>query len=355
MNEKTQTPVSGERHPDYIRAIFDRAVTMIREGRLDSAEVLLQTLSGEPSATEAASYLRGVIASSRMEKAAAQSFFRKALEANPQNADAHAQLGLLLLEDQPASAAAAFAAALALDARDPDRHIGLADALDRLGFADLAKGSLVDALARAPDHPKALELAAAIDARAPGPEAEGLSAEEEAILCDALFSEGTRRLGEGDLARAKALYERVLARAPSHAFTLCNLGALARDQGELARSEELIRRALAADEKLVPAHLVLAETLLESGRRDAARAQFERAIALEPQSAAACAAYAMALHRMGASGDAMPWFHRAVMLDQDQPADFFAALGAALEAMGMHDRAEIALQHAAALGQARAS
>lgn len=351
MTDETQSAASGARHPDYIRAIFDRAVAMIQDGRLDSAEVLLQTLSAEPSAMEAASYLRGVIASSRMEKAAAQSFFRKALEANPQNADAHAQLGLLLLEDQPASAAAAFAAALALDARDPERHVGLAEALDRLGFVDFAKDSLADALARAPDHPKASALSAALAARAPTTEAEGLSAEEEAVLCDALFSEGTRRLGEGDLARARALYERVLKRAPNHAFTLCNLGALAREQGDLARSEELIRRALAVDAKLVPAHLVLAETLLASGARDAACAQFETAVALEPQNAAACAAYAMALQRMGAANDAMPWFHRAIMLDQNQPADVYAALGAALEALGMRDRAEIALQHAAALAK----
>lgn len=346
----TDKQIVGERHPDYIRAIFDRAVKMIEDGRLDSAEVLLETLSREPTAKEAAAYLRGVIASRLMEKAAAQTFFRTALEANPHNAEAHAQLGRLLLDDQPAGAAAAFAAALALDSRNVDWHVGLAEALGRLGFGDLAKDSLTEALARAPTHPRANELAAslAVETR----EIEGLSPEDEAILCDALFAEATRLLGDGDLARAKAIYERVLARAPAHCFSLVNLGALERTLGDLDRSQTLLERALTADPTLTPAHLALAETCLAAGRASAARAHFETAIGLEPQSAAPCAAYAMALQKMGEAKEAIPLFHRAILLDQNQPSEFYAALGVALEAMGMSDRAEIALKHAAALAQA---
>lgn len=346
----TDTQTAGERHPDYIRAIFDRAVKMIEEGRLDSAEVLLETLRREPSATEAAAYLRGVIASRRMEKAAAQSFFRTALEANPYNADAHAQLGRLLLDDQPVGSVAAFAAALALDSRNADWHVGLAEALGRLGFVDFAKNSLTEALARAPTHPRATELAASlsVDAR----EIDGLSTEDEAILCNALFAEATRLLGDGDLARAKAIYERVLARAPEHCFSLVNLGALTRELGDLERSQTLLERALAVDPTLTPAHLAMAETCLVVGRTQDARSHFETAIALEPQGAAPCAAYAMALQKMGEPKEAIPLFHRAILIDQNQPAEFYAALGAALEAMGMSDRAQIALQHAAALTQA---
>ncbi|MBU3887032.1 tetratricopeptide repeat protein [Methylosinus sp. KRF6] len=345
----TQQNIPGGRHPDYIRAILDRAVKMIGEGLLDSAEVLLGTLSNEPSTREVTAHLLGVIAMRRMETSAAQLFFKAALEANPHNAEAHAQLGALLLDERPVAAAAAFAAALTIDARNPDWHVGLATAFQRLGFDDLARDNLADALALSPDHSEAAKRAAA-ETR----EIDELPQEEdEALLCDALFAEGTRRQAAGELARAAAIFERILTRAPEHAFTLCNFGALRRVMGDLDASEALLEQAIAIDPNLAPARLALAETHMAAGRDPEARAQFETAIELEPKDAAARAAYAMALQKMGAVQESIPHFHHAILLDQNRPAEFYAALGSALQAMGMRDRAEIALRHAAALAQAQ--
>ncbi|ATQ66858.1 MULTISPECIES: tetratricopeptide repeat protein [Methylosinus] len=345
----TDQNAPGARHPDYIRAVFERAVTMIQAGRLDGADVLLKTLSGEPSTEEAVAYLRGVIAARLGEREAALSLFTTALELNPHNADGHAQLGaLLLLEQRPVSAAAAFAAALALDAGRGDWHFGFAEALRRLGFSDLASVSFDEARARG--HAEA-EQAAGLCAQEEAREIADLAPADEALLCDALFSEATRRLCAGDPTRAKAIFERVLKRAPSHLFTLCNLGALERAQ-DLAQSQTLLERAVEVDAAFVPARLALAETLVAAGRAREARAQFAKAIELEPQSAAPHAAYAMALQKLRAPKEAIEHFHRAIMIDQNQPAEFYASLGAALEAMGMRDRAEVALQHAAALAQA---
>lgn len=346
----TDQNAPGARHPDYIRAVFERAVAMIEAGRLDGADVLLKTLSGEPSTEEAVAYLRGVIAARLGEREAALSLFKTALELNPHNADGHAQLGsLLLLEQRPVSAAAAFAAALALDASRGDWHFGFAEALRRLGFADLASDSFDEAGARG--HAESAQAAAGLRAQQDAREIVDLSPEDEALLCDALFSEATRRLCAGDPMRAKAIFERVLQRAPSHLFTLCNLGALERAQ-DLAQSQTLLERAVEVDAAFVPARLALAETLVAAGRAREARAQFTKAIELEPQSAAPHAAYAMALQKLRAPKEAIEHFHRAIMIDQNQPAEFYASLGAALEAMGMRDRAEVALQHAAALAQA---
>ncbi|MBY6239912.1 tetratricopeptide repeat protein [Methylosinus sp. Sm6] len=350
MNDMTDENAPGARHPDYIRAVFDRSIAMIEAGRLDSADVLLKTLSAEPSAVEAVAYLRGVIAARLGETVAAQLLFKTALESNPHNADAHAQLGALLLEERPVSAAAAFAAALALDARNADWHCGFAEALRRLGFGDFARDSLDEALARAPGHQRA-EQAAALLEQEDAREFEALSPEDEALLCDALFSEATRRLGAGETVRAKAMYERVLKRAPSHLFSLCNLGALERALGHEEQSRSLLEQAVGLDPNFLPARLALAETHLAAGRAQEARAQFLKAIALAPQDAAPHAAFAMALQKLGAPQEAIEHFHRAIMIDQNQPAEFYAALGAALEAMGMRDRAEVALQHAAALAR----
>jgi Tfp pilus assembly protein PilF len=352
----TDDNAPGTRHPDYIRAVFERSVAMIEAGRLDSADVLLRTLSDEPSAEEAVAYLRGVIAARLGENQSAQQLFKTALEHNPQNADAHAQLGALLLDQNPVAAAAAFAAALALDARSADWHCGFAEALLRLGFVDLAGDGFAEALARAPDHAHAAEATASLaESAQEARDVEGLSPGDEALICDVLFSEATRRLGAGETVRAKAIYERVLKRAPAHLFTLCNLGALERALGHFDRSQSLLDEAIGLHPDFVPARLALAETHLAAGRGTQARAQFQKAIGLAPQTAAPHAAYAMALQRLGAPQEAMEHFHQAIMIDQNQPAEFYAGLGAALEAMGMRDRAEIALQHAAALAQAQAS
>lgn len=350
----TLQQIPHERHPDYIRTILERAVTMIETGRLDSAEVLLATLGDEPSVKEVTAYLRGTIAARLEQNLVAQRFFKAAVEANPQNAEAHAQLGRLLLDEQPGSAAAAFAAALTLDARNPDWHVGLAKALGRLGFNDLAKESLADALSRSPGHAEASKIAALMNAETENAgEVEAASerrrSADESILYDALFMEATRRQSGGDVARAKTIFERLLKHAPAHDFALCNLGALERMIGNLDRSVELLEQAIASSPKLVPAHLALAETYLASDKTPAARARFEAAIELEPQNAGVYAAYAMALKRMGAFEEAIPHFHRAILIDQQQSAEFYAALGAALAALEMHDRAEVAFQHAAAL------
>lgn len=343
-----------ERHPDYIRAILQRAVGMIESGRLDSAEVLLATLSEEPSVKETTAFLRGVIAVRLGQNVVAQRFFKATLEINPQNARAHAQLGRLLLPEQPAQAAAAFAAALTLDAQDPDWHVGFAQALLRFGLRDFARDSLAEALARSSGHAEASRLLALVDAEsagAPDPEAisSHSSAADESVFCDALFADATRLQSKGELARAKAIFEHVLKRAPSHGFALCNLGALERALGNLELSARLLEQAVVLAPTLVPAHLALAETYLALDRLPAARAQFEIALRAGPENAAAHAAYAMALRTIGALEDAIPYFHRAVMLDQHQSADFYTALGATLAALGMHERAEVAFQHAAAL------
>jgi tetratricopeptide (TPR) repeat protein len=346
----TDQTAPGARHPDYIRAVFERSVAMIEAGRLDGADVLLKTLSGEPSAEEAVSYLRGVIAARLGEREAAQILFKTALELNPHNADAHAQLGALLLEERPVSAAAAFAAALALDAGRADGHFGFAEALRRLGFVGFARDSYDEAAARG--HAGAAQATAGLSEQDDPRAAEELSPEDASLLSDALFSEATRRFCAGDAARAKVMYERVLDRAPSHLFTLCNLGALERTQGDLVRSQALLERAIEIDGAFVPARLALGETHVAAGHAREARTQFSKAIELEPQSAAPHAAFAMALQKLRAPKEAIEHFHRAIMIDQNQSAEFYASLGAALEAMGLRDRAEIALQHAAALAQA---
>lgn len=343
----------GGRHPDYIRAVLDRAVALIDGDLLDTAEALLATLAEERAVFDTVAYLRGIIAARLGQPDLAQHFLKAALVENPRNAEAHGQLGLLLLASQPAAAAAAFAAALALQGGRVDWLAGLAETLDHFGYEAFARDCLDEARALSPDHAAVATLSSALQSRdEPRGEIAALTPQEEAIFCDALFAEAARHQGQNDVVRARAMLERVLERAPAHALALYHLAVLERGQGDDARALALLERALAAEPGLVAARLALAELHAAADRAADARAQFEAAIEAEPRNAAAHAAFAMALQTSGAASEAITHFHAAILIDQNQPAAFYAALGAALEAMGLRERADIALGHARALARA---
>lgn len=345
----TTTQNHRERHPDYVRTILERAMKLIEENRLDSADVLLATLLDDPQAEGSMAYLRGVIAARKGEGDAAQAFFRIAIEADPRNADAHARLGSLLLDGRPVSAAAAFAAALTLDRRYADWHTGLAKAFASIGLREFAKSNLADALSLAPDHHEASVLAKLLEAGATPAEVEALPADDEASLRDALLMEASRRALDGEQSAAKRIYEYVLRRRPNDGHALCGLGAIERELGDLSRSEQLLLLAIAADPQLASASVALAQTYLAGDRRSEAHARFEAAVALEPKNAAVHAAYAVALQKMGESEKAIQHFFRAIAIDQRQSAEFYVSLGEALVALEKYDRAQIAFEHASAL------
>ena len=147
------TQTDARRAPEVVRAIVDRALALFQEGRFDSAEVLLATIAAEPAVKPMVLHLRGVTAMHLGQKERAQQFLQDAIQANPTDSEAHANLGLLLLETRRyPQAAAAYAAALTLDPRNPGWHFGLAKALAGSGLSDLAIDSYRDACSRAPDY-----------------------------------------------------------------------------------------------------------------------------------------------------------------------------------------------------------
>ena len=149
----TLTQTDARRAPEVVRAIVDRALALFQEGRFDSAEVLLATIAAEPAVKPMVLHLRGVTAMHLGQKERAQQFLQDAIQANPTDSEAHANLGLLLLETRRyPQAAAAYAAALTLDPRNPGWHFGLAKALAGSGLSDLAIDSYRDACSRAPDY-----------------------------------------------------------------------------------------------------------------------------------------------------------------------------------------------------------
>jgi tetratricopeptide (TPR) repeat protein len=168
-------------------------------------------------------------------------------------------------------------------------------------------------------------------------------------LSDSLFLEAMRHYNGNNPGRAKKVFERVLSRNPDHVNTLCNLGALERNAGRLDAAIPLLERAVAGDPKLVPARLVLGEAFAAFGRVEEAIGQYRRVLELAPQSDFAHAGLALALRTSGDLDGAMRHFQQAVAINQQQPAQFYQALGQTLMDKGNFQGAEISLQHALAL------
>lgn len=175
------------------------------------------------------------------------------------------------------------------------------------------------------------------------------------VLCDALFVEGVRHHGAGDLARSKKFFEQVLRLDPEHVNALCDLGAVENGLGNTTRATALLERAVALAPGLAPARTAWAEALLASGRHEPAIAQYRQAVELAPKSDRAHAAYAMALWRLGDLDRAMAHFQAAVAINRGQSPEFYEALGRACIARGNLDGGEISLTHALALNPQRAS
>src|SRR5882757_2555751 len=108
-----QAPV--ERRMEFIQTIMNRALVLYHEGQFDSAEVLFETVAAEPSVRPRVQLIRGVIALNRGEDERALDLLEEAIQLDPADGEAHANLGVLLLKDrQHPQALAAYAAALTL-------------------------------------------------------------------------------------------------------------------------------------------------------------------------------------------------------------------------------------------------
>ena len=145
-----------EQKQEFVQKILDRAFALYKEGRFDSSDALLATLSEEPSVKPVVLHLRGLIALQFGQMARAEEYLVGTLSLEPSDPAAHANLGALLLATHRyPEAVAAYAAALSLDTSRAawHLHLGLAKALTGLGMIDMAAEYCREASGQAPDDP----------------------------------------------------------------------------------------------------------------------------------------------------------------------------------------------------------
>jgi len=123
----------------------------------------------------------------------------------------------------------------------------------------------------------------------------------------------------GEKQRAVDLYKQIVARDPSYAPALINLGTIYFHLRQFGRTEELYRRATVADPNYVLAFFDLGNVLDELERIDESIVAYKTAVALAPRYADAHYNLALAYERKGERRSALRHWQAYVRLDRRGP------------------------------------
>ncbi|MCC6535613.1 MAG: tetratricopeptide repeat protein [Burkholderiales bacterium] len=219
--------------------------------------------------------------------AAAEAICRSALALDPRSSVALHLLGVIALARPDAALALEhFEAALKASPRDVFVLIDHARALQLSGQPARALQSLAKAEGAARNAPTAL-LAVAAQYERLGELARAQALYQRVVKAvpaavEAWIGLGNIQARAQRFADAEASYNRAQRLQPGHPDLLGNLGNLALAQGDRARAESLYRRAIETDPRNALAHYNLAQLLFDSDRAEEAYACFATAVALQP-------------------------------------------------------------------------
>jgi tetratricopeptide (TPR) repeat protein len=217
----------------------------------------------------------------------AEALYRRVLEARPDWADAHINLGLVLMyRGDLRSAALSCQRGVTLQPRHARGHCYLGDILGAQNRLDAAVACYGRALALKPDYAEAyISLGNALFRL--GRIEEATRAYRSAIAWKPGLAEAHNNLGhmlvaQGHLQEAEGHLRRALLIKPDYAQAYCNLGAVLGQRGKLIEAENCCRQALALQPKQADAHNNLGLVLQKRGDLEGAEASFRQVIALNP-------------------------------------------------------------------------
>jgi len=154
--------------------------------------------------------------------------------------------------------------------------------------------------------------------------------------------------GEGRLAEAQILYERVLAADPGNAEALHFLGLLRHQLGAREEGIGYVRKALESAPRYASAHSNLGNMLLEREDMDGAEQAYRRALELAPDLVDAKNNLGLLLNRLGRPTDAERLYREAIAQAPEHPLAY-NNLGHLLAASGRMEEAIVLLERAIAL------
>ena len=274
------------------------------KGRVREAlDIAIQGLAVDPNNADLLNH-RGVFAARLGDAAAAEAAYRRAIEAKPDGAESHYNLGnLLKAQDRSQEAATAYQRAIALK---PD----YAEAWSNLGNLLQAHGRLQEAEAA---YRRGIELKPGfadpysnlgnlLQAQQRPDEAEAAYRRAIALRPDypeALSNLGVLLKAQQRPQEAEAVYRRAIRLKPDYAEAWSNLGVLLLEQKRLEEAETACRRATEAKPDYADAWSNLGNLLQEQKRLQEAELAYRRALARHPRNADARWNLSLLLLRQG--------------------------------------------------------
>lgn len=284
---------------------LQRAAAFIAAHDLARAENELSAVLNNSPAEARALNLLGVVRAQQGRTADAELLFRQALASQPQLAGAHVNLGLLFqAQQQHEAAAAAFEAALKIDATRRDALTGLVYSLRQAAAAALQTG----------EREKALSLLIRAKAAAPGD-------------ADVLFEFGMTALSlalDEDAAQALAIANEKRPDEPKFIYALARARLAL---SALPEAVELFRRYTALRPQDATGHYGLGYALALLRRNDEAAAAFKRSLELRPEQTESPWQLGLLADAAGNIDEAAAWFERVLARAPDHTG---ALLGAGL-------------------------
>ncbi len=290
---------------------------LINQGRLAEAENLAGELL-QSSPHSGALWKIASVALARQGKDAWPAL-RKATELLPNDAEAHRNLGAVLLDHgRLEEALASLRRVLEIEPRDVQALMAAANALCALGRAG-----------------------------------ESVALYRRAVQIDPPSPEAHNNLGNtlqelGQCAEAVGCYRRALEIKPDDAEAYCNLSNALRQLGQLQEAAGCAQRAIALEPGLSVAHNNLGLALAALGRGAEAVGSFRQAVNLNPGFVEALNNLGNALCDLGDHGEALSPYRTAVEL-RPQRADIRSNLGNALYELGHVTEAVVCFRSALTL------
>jgi len=273
--------------PSAANAVLREAIAYHQAGKLAEAETLYrEVLAAQPDFAEVHVNL-AIVLMFRGNLDAATTSCRRGLLLKPDYAKGHCYLGdILAFQGRPDQAVQSYRQALACKPDYAEAHNNLGNAFLRLGQWDEAALSYGRALAARPEIAEAHNNLGLIHLRRGHfKEAQAAFARAVAIApgyAEAHNNSGHILLQQGKPDQAADAFRRALAAKPDYAEAHSNLGAALGEQGKLDEAAACCLRAIAARPDYAEAHNNLGNVLKQQGKLVEAEACYRKALAFRP-------------------------------------------------------------------------
>ena len=267
--------------------LFRAAIREHQAGRHDAALALIhRAIAINPNSADYHAAL-GVVLASQMQLDKSIDAYRRALQLKPDNPDVLNNLGLALKEkgDLP-GAISALRKAVELHPKSAIAHNNLGAVLEALDELSPAIEAYRRAVALEPNHPQALANLGRALYKA-GQFEPSIAALRRAVALAPNWADGFIGLGNafreyGRLDEARQAMERALTINPLNVEACANLAVIHQERREVDLAIELCRKALALRPKLPQALNNLGRSLLDAGLIDEAITSYRESEAIAP-------------------------------------------------------------------------